>query len=430
MKISYKCLSFCLTLSVVLFICACNVYALVRQEAATLIVPAFTAYAEPDPYGMDFSKDGITGWKNQTNSISWYGFFKNTGSLRVGIKFHLSEGVKWSSRISVDNQVLTKACSGSGEKTQKLDFGTLKIHSAGYHRVTLGSYSDPNVSKPDIISLELTGLPCNDSHFNMDERRNASSVHLSYPTPVKQNITGFYNEIMVKKAPLWTYYMACGFKRGYFGIQVNSPTERRVIFSVWDSGNEAVDRSKVSAKDRVELIAKGKNVYTDSFGNEGTGGHSHLIYPWKVGTKYRFLVTAKPAGFYTTYSGYFYFTEKKKWGLIASFKAPNDGSYLSGLYSFNENFDGANGQVKRLASFENQWIVTDNQKLIELTNAKFSHDPTGKIQRKDYDASVKDAQFSLSNGGFQSGNIWYGDVLHRPASKHPPSDVISISASY
>ena len=36
--------------------------------------------------------------------------------------------------------------------------------------------------------------------------------------------------------PVHTYYMACGFQRGYFGMQVNSPTERRIIFSVWDTG--------------------------------------------------------------------------------------------------------------------------------------------------------------------------------------------------
>ena len=47
------------------------------------------------------------------------------------------------------------------------------------------------------------------------------------------------------KTPLWTYFEACGWHRGYFGMQVNSPTERRIIFSVWDSGREAVDRGKV-----------------------------------------------------------------------------------------------------------------------------------------------------------------------------------------
>ena len=29
-------------------------------------------------------------------------------------------------------------------------------------------------------------------------------------------------------------------------MQVNSTTERRIIFSVWDSGNEGVDRKKVA----------------------------------------------------------------------------------------------------------------------------------------------------------------------------------------
>ena len=30
-----------------------------------------------------------------------------------------------------------------------------------------------------------------------------------------------------------SYFMANGFAEGYFGIQVNSETERRILFSVW-----------------------------------------------------------------------------------------------------------------------------------------------------------------------------------------------------
>ena len=40
-------------------------------------------------------------------------------------------------------------------------------------------------------------------------------------------------------------------------MQVNSTTERRIIFSVWDSGGEAVSRGKVSDENRVMLLAKG-----------------------------------------------------------------------------------------------------------------------------------------------------------------------------
>jgi hypothetical protein len=48
---------------------------------------------------------------------------------------------------------------------------------------------------------------------------------------------------------------------------------------VWDAGNEAVDRNKVGAENRVVLLAKGDSVVANDFGNEGTGGHSHFVYP-------------------------------------------------------------------------------------------------------------------------------------------------------
>ena len=76
-------------------------------------------------------------------------------------------------------------------------------------------------------------------------------------------------------------------------MQINSPTERRIIFSVWDSGGEAVSRSKVADTNRVLLMGKGEGVNSGDFGNEGTGGHSHLKYNWKTGEKQRFIVTAR-----------------------------------------------------------------------------------------------------------------------------------------
>ena len=169
--------------------------------------------------------------------------------------------------------------------------------------------------------------------------------------------------------------MANGFKRGYFGIQVNSETERRVIFSVWDSGNEAVDRNKVSDDNKVKLLAKGTDVVADGFGNEGTGGHSHWIYPWVTGQTYRFLLHAKPDGETTTYSGYFFLSETNEWKLIASFRAPRDGKYLSNLYSFVENFWGTNGNKMRKALYSNQWIITNTGEWIELNNCRFTPRP-------------------------------------------------------
>ena len=42
------------------------------------------------------------------------------------------------------------------------------------------------------------------------------SVHLGYPAPEG---TAFYNEADVEKTSEGTYFMVCGWSKGYFGIQ-------------------------------------------------------------------------------------------------------------------------------------------------------------------------------------------------------------------
>ena len=74
---------------------------------------------------------------------------------------------------------------------------------------------------------------------------------------------------------------------------------------------------------------------------------------------------------------------------------------MNGLYSFNENFSGVNGQLERKAYFGNQWIQLNNGKWIELTEAKFSGDATARAHdRIDFGGGTEDNRFYLSNGGF------------------------------
>lgn len=323
--------------------------------------------------------------------------------------------------MTVAGKSFDVAVKGTGE-FQNVEVGTLTI-AAGYHKFELIALDKSDVAFAtfgNIESLHLDGPAIKDAHFNLLPRRNAASVHLGYPIPKDAQVDAFYNEVTVRTEPLWSYYMACGFSRGYFGIQVNSPTERRIIFSVWDSGGEPVDRAKVKPEDRVQLLDKGEGVVAHDFGNEGTGGHSHLVYPWKKDQTYKFLVTSKIEATHTTYTGYFFFPEKNAWGLIASFKAPKDGKHLRGLYSFNENFIGSNGQLRRLAEFANQWIRTTDGKWHELLTARFTHDPTGKNDRHDYGAGLVDGRFYLSNGGFVADPIKYGQDFKRPGGGRPP----------
>jgi hypothetical protein len=247
-----------------------------------------------------------------------------------------------------------------------------------------------------------------------------------YPIPKETRIAAFYSEVTAVEDPIWTFYMACGWHRGYFGMQVNSPAERRIIFSVWDSGGEPQDRNNVAEQDRVQLVAKGKGVVTNAFGGEGTGGHSHLVYPWKTGETQRFLVTAEPVDdTHTVYAGHYLQPNTDRWTLISSWRAPREGGYLRRPHSFSENFVGRNGHLRRKALFGNQWIRTDDGRWIELTTAKFSHDPTGRNDRLDRFMGVEGDQFFLSHGGFISGYTEYGESFDRPGLAKPPRELTS-----
>jgi hypothetical protein len=397
-------------------------------EASELRIPANTAYAEPLSAPLRFGDGGISNWKNSEHRVVWFGRLANVGTLDISIDVVLDEKASTDFVMTVsrvdDPATAQKLASknpatGSGSRI----FGPAKIDKPGYYRFELQGLAKKANNFGTIQAMTISGPAAKDAHFNLKSRRNAASVHLGFRTARGQKVQAFYSEITVETDPLWSYYMACGFHRGYFGIQVNSPTERRVIFSIWDSGKEGIDRSKVAKEDQVTLLDQGDGVIAHGFGNEGTGGHSHLVHNWKTGDTHRFLVTAQPVGKNTIFAGYFYFAEKKEWGLIAKFRAPKDGGYMRGLYSFNENFVGRNGNLLRRAAFGNQWIATTDGKWHEITTARFTHDVTGRADRKDYSVDVVDGRFVLANGGFLEKRSDYGQMSDRPATNKPPTDI-------
>ena len=393
---------------------------LVRPAAAELIVPASTAYLDPQTDGARVSGRGVTGWKDTAVKVLWFGELKATGALNASVQLRLPTNVTSRLRLTVAGQSHEAQVKGAGDETVTAAFGKFDIKDTGYHRFTLEAL---NAAPPfgDISALVLDGPTIKDAHFNLKPRRNAASVHLRYPTPKDSKIAAFYCEVTGLEEPVTTYYMACGWHRGYFGMQVNSKTERRIIFSVWDSGGEPIDRKKVADENRVTLLGKGEGVYTGDFGNEGTGGHSHLKYLWKTGETQRFIVTAQPTNeTFTIYSGYWFHPEKKSWMLISSWRAPKDGSYLRGLYSFSENFGGSTGHFVRKALFGNQWVRTDTGDWVELTTATFSHDSTGRADRLDRFMGLEDGQFFLSHGGFVPGFTKSGEKFTRRAVGKAP----------
>src|SRR3954462_7204057 len=213
------------------------------------------------------------------------------------------------------------------------------------------------------LSLLTVGLTAADA-----PPRAARSVHLWYTAPPA---VAFYMEVTVEQSVPGSYFMACGFRHGYFGIQEQARGRKVVLFSVWDptSGDEARD---VPLEQRVEIVHQDPDVEVKRFGGEGTGGQCFFKYDWKVGETCRFLVRAKTEGAKTTYAAYFYLPETRTWKHLVSFRTRTGGERLKGLYSFVEDFrrDTASATEVRRAVFSTGWVLAGEWK--PLLAARFT----------------------------------------------------------
>ena len=220
------------------------------------------------------------------------------------------------------------------------------------------------------------------------------SVHLGYPAPVG---VAFYNEVTVEQSAEGTYFMVCGWDKGYFGMQELANGKKLVLFSVWDPG-EQDDPNTVKDEVRVKTLHKDDQVRVGRFGNEGTGGQSFFDYDWKLGETYRFLVTAKAADKRTEYAGHFFVPEKNEWKHLVTFSTPTGGTLMKGYYSFVEDFrrNKVSTTKTRRARFGNGWIKPVEGEWQPLAKARFTADanPVTNI-----DAGIDMNRFFLVTGG-------------------------------
>jgi len=245
----------------------------------------------------------------------------------------------------------------------------------------------------------------------------ARSVHLRYPG---EPSTVFYNELTVEESTPNSYFMACGFRQGYFGIQDLGPNRKKVvIFSVWDPGAQNDPRS-VPADRQVEMLYHADDVRVRRFGGEGTGGQSFLDYDWKPGQTYRFMVQASIEKQKTAFSAYFFLNETGAWKHLVTFRTTTAGAPLSGYYSFIEDFrrDGKSLHERRRARFGNGWIRKLDGTWQELRDARFTGDPTPV---DNIDAGVAATDFYLATGGDIAKHLELQSALTRPASARRPS---------
>lgn len=383
--------------------------------------------------GVSVTDNGVRNWTDSAAIVSVFFSFEQP---QKSVKIFLKAAGKADYEISVAGKTFRVRANASGELVPVADGVSFPV--AGYQRVDIRRVFSKNDSDvPDDPSATISALVFDNVSGKMDFVRDRSlfywgrrgaSVHLIYPLPPHAEFEYFYNEITVPENAdvLGSYFMACGFGEGYFGMQVNSafPGDRRVLFSVW-SPFETQNPAEIPKEFRITPLKIGEGVRVREFGSEGAGGQSFLRFPWRAGTTYKFLLRVRPDVSFgaTDYTAWFFAPEENKWKLIASFRRPATRTWLCGAHSFLENFLPATGWRGRNVVFSNQWVRDKNGNWHELTEAAFSCDETGASRsRLDFDGGVSadKKSFTLRGYGFFNGTTKRGTVFHRESAGPAP----------
>jgi hypothetical protein len=278
------------------------------------------------------------------------------------------------------------------------------------------------------IPLMLLVIICQGRLAWADERLEGiacRSVHLVYPADEGD---AFYNEVTIDDSAPGTYFMVCGWDKGYFGLQELGRGQKLLLFSVWDSGQN--DPTSVAEEQRTKLLHKDDKVRVGRFGGEGTGGQSFYDYDWKAGQTYRLLVTSKVDGERTEYAGYFFVPEKHGWKHLVTFSTITGGKPLSGYYSFVEDFKRDRASTKRVrrAHYGNGWVRNLEAGWSPLVKARFTADanPVLNINAGFDQLETSGDRFFLATGGeTQNSGTKLREMILLPGKgeQSPPSDL-------
>ncbi|CAL8070977.1 unnamed protein product [Orchesella dallaii] len=379
---------------------------------------------------------GLGNWTSNLSIASLYFHSRNSGRVSVSLRLLCAEGTSVIKMTVGHNEGTTggetRQINIAGSEYYLVNCGIFTISKPGYTRVDLQGVSRTGGYFGDVSHLQLVSesdslVDPNDIKFveNPDDfyfGRRGPSVHLSYPLPEGRNCEYFYNEVFVPRQQdvVGAYFCAMGFNGGYFGIQVNSEQERRVLFSIW---SEYTGGGETPEEYKVKLLRKGEDVYVGEFGNEGTGAQSYLRYMWQSEQTYKFIVKATPiAENRTVYTGWFNNgSSPNAWELIASFEKPYASVYFLAPYSFSENFVTEQGNLERSCIFSNQWALGTDSTWREVTDATLTADDTyHKGNRMDVAGGVGlggDLRtLFLQNCGFFSDMVLPGSSFIRVSS--------------
>jgi hypothetical protein len=234
----------------------------------------------------------------------------------------------------------------------------------------------------------------------------------------------FALEMAIERSTRGSYFMACGWNTGYFGLQELGDGRKVAIFSVWDP-TRGDDPNAVDAADRVELLHADPEARIKRFGGEGTGGQCMIDWPWELEVPERFLVRATQdvASGKTAYEAQLFDRRAERWRHLATFRTRTGKQRFHGFYSFVEDFrrDRQSVQELRRARFGNGWVRrAENGEWIALAAARFTASGAPWEDRERIDAGPREAGwFFLATGGEARTTRALGELLESPPLSLP-----------
>jgi hypothetical protein len=247
----------------------------------------------------------------------------------------------------------------------------------------------------------------------------ARSVHLNYSAPEGDV---YYNEMSIQQSVPGSYFMACGWDTGYFGLQqLVEPDEKVVLFSVWDPIH-GDDPGAVKPEDRVEVLYSGDGVRTRRFGGEGTGAQCLGKCVWDLGATNRFVVQCNVESNKTAYTAWLWLPATNHWWKLATFRTRTSGTGLGSYHSFIEDFhrNGDSVHQKRRATYGNGWVRGTHGDWVALARARFTASNSTWESRDNIDAGVSSNWFYLATGGDISWTTRLQDTISRGGEAGPP----------
>ena len=382
------------------------------------------------PGGGRVTDKGFESWRSHETVFATFFRVNRSGDLRLALRYGTAADGNTIEIKCLGNVFEVELPKPVTQRDTVVLLGALENVAPGYVKVEMRGKTLGGETFAEPRSILVSGTSTADMNFVGDFSfywgRRGPSVHMNYSIPDRTEAEWFYNEVTVPVGydSVGSYFMANGFGEGYFGMQVNSPTERRVLFSVW-SPFETDDPKNIPEEDRVKLIRAGEGVTVNDFGNEGSGGQSYMKYDWQAGKTYRFLNRVRPVeGGYSEYTAWFCPSDTDRWILVASWKRPKTQTYYTRPHSFLENFSTSTGHITRKGLYANQWIRTPAGEWLELTRGRFTVDATGRPGwRMDYKGGLEDGGeqgFFLQNCGFFDDRVEPDTVFERPAGGKQP----------